>query len=115
MEESMSKSSTQCSTQVKKSGAKQPSTPSSSHGDSPVEVTPKDVTPEHATWQDRTQRHTASPDPEVREDALLDEAVELTFPASDPIAVKSITRVEPAKTDTDSKAQKDNSPKSRHH
>lgn len=60
---------------------------SSSHGDSPVEVTPKDVTPHDASWADRTERKIASGNTEEREDALLDEAVDLTFPASDPIAI----------------------------
>jgi hypothetical protein len=59
----------------------------SSQGDSPVEVTPKDVTPDDASWRDRTERKIASDNTEEREDALLDEAVDLTFPASDPIAI----------------------------
>lgn len=59
----------------------------SSQGDSPVEVTPKDVTPDDASWRDRTERKIASNNTEEREDALLDEAVDLTFPASDPIAI----------------------------
>jgi hypothetical protein len=60
---------------------------SSSHGNSPVAVTPKDITPDDASWADRTERKIASGNTEEREDALLDEAVDLTFPASDPIAI----------------------------
>jgi hypothetical protein len=67
-----------------------PSIPSSSPGDSPVAVTPKDVSPEHAAWKDLTARPIASDDVEKRTDALLDEASDLSFPASDPIAVSSI-------------------------
>lgn len=62
---------------------------SSSHGDSPVEVTPKDITPDDASWADRTERRIATGEAGEREDALLDEAVDLTFPASDPIAIPS--------------------------
>jgi hypothetical protein len=62
---------------------------SSSHGDSPVEVTPKDITPDDASWADRTERKIASDDTEERHEALHDEAVDLTFPASDPIAIPS--------------------------
>ncbi|OGB26636.1 MAG: hypothetical protein A3I66_03580 [Burkholderiales bacterium RIFCSPLOWO2_02_FULL_57_36] len=65
----------------------------SSQGDSPVEMAPKDVSPKHATWQDRTERHTKSKDQDERADALLDEASDLSFPASDPIAVSSSTRL----------------------
>lgn len=65
----------------------------SSHGDSPVEMTPKDVSPKHASWKDRTERNTASKDEDERANALLDEASELSFPASDPIAVSSITKI----------------------
>jgi hypothetical protein len=61
----------------------------SSPGDNPVEVLPKDVPPGAATARDMTIRPIASPDPEVREEALLDEAIEETFPASDPIAPPS--------------------------
>ncbi len=65
----------------------------SSQGDSPAEMTPKDISPEHATWQDRTERQTTSKDDEERTDALLDEGSDLSFPASDPIAVSSPTKL----------------------
>jgi hypothetical protein len=58
----------------------------SSHGDSPQEVTPKDIMPEHAAWNDLQRRHIASDNDVEREESLLDEAIELTFPASDPAA-----------------------------
>jgi hypothetical protein len=62
---------------------------SSSPGDDPLVVTPKDVEPYFATARDVRVLPVTSPDPEVREEALLDEAIEETFPASDPIAVPS--------------------------
>jgi hypothetical protein len=58
----------------------------SSHGDSPQEMTPKDVGPEHAAWSDASERKIASRDVVEREEALIDEASELSFPASDPPA-----------------------------
>lgn len=58
----------------------------SSSGESPQEVTPKEVAPHHAAWPDVTMREIASEDKEKRDEALLDEAVDQTFPASDPIA-----------------------------
>jgi hypothetical protein len=70
-----------------------PSIPSSSPGESPVAVTPKDISPENAAWKDLTARPVTSDDVEKRTDALLDEASELSFPASDPIAVSSITKL----------------------
>jgi hypothetical protein len=58
-------------------------------------VTPKDVLPEDASSRDEIERKTHSSDPEEKLQALLDESVELTFPASDPPAVmSSITRIE---------------------
>lgn len=66
----------------------------SSQGDSPVEMTPLDVSPDDAAWKDRTPRKICSEDEEERTDALLDEGSDLSFPASDPPAVHSITRVE---------------------
>jgi hypothetical protein len=65
------------------------STMPSSAGDSPVDMTPREVTPDHAAWKDRTPRKTTAKDTETRLDALLDEAIDLSFPASDPIAPPS--------------------------
>jgi hypothetical protein len=65
----------------------------SSHGNSPIEMIPKDVSPENASWKDRTERDINAQDEEKRADALLDEASELSFPASDPIAVSSPTKL----------------------
>ena len=57
--------------------------------------TPKDVSPQDAASKDVTERKTCSSDPEEREQELLDDAVELTFPASDPIATAGgTTRIE---------------------
>jgi hypothetical protein len=61
----------------------------SSPGDNPVEIVPKDIPPDAAAARDATIRPTTSPDPDEREEALLDEAIEETFPASDPIAPPS--------------------------
>lgn len=86
-----------------------PSILSSSPGESPVAVTPKDVSPENAAWKDLTARPIASDDVEKRTDALLDEAGDLSFPASDPIAVSSISKLVKS-TDADRKnADKDRS------
>jgi hypothetical protein len=77
----------------------------SSPGDDPLVVTPKDVPPDVATARDQRVLPVTSPDPVEREDALLDEAIEETFPASDPIAVPSLNEVE--QTLRKSKAHKD--------
>jgi hypothetical protein len=61
--------------------------PTSSHGINSPSVTPKDVSPHDASAKDVTARKTACPDPEEREQELLDDAVDMTFPASDPIAI----------------------------
>lgn len=57
--------------------------------------TPKDISSKDATARDVTERNIASPDPEERQQAQLDDAVDSTFPASDPVAVTGgVTRVE---------------------
>ncbi|HJW54297.1 MAG TPA: hypothetical protein VJ577_03410 [Burkholderiaceae bacterium] len=58
----------------------------SSRGDSPQEVTPKDIAPGDASWNDLHIREIAAGEPAQREESMLDEAIELTFPASDPTA-----------------------------
>lgn len=68
----------------------------SSPGDSPIGVTPMDVSPEDATARDITERAVCSENAEEHQEAVLDEAVELTFPASDPIAPSSVTKIERA-------------------
>ena len=65
----------------------------SSPGDSPVFQTPKDVDPNDAAARDVTERNVNSDNPAERQEALLDEANELTFPASDPIAVPSLNKL----------------------
>lgn len=60
--------------------------PTSSPGNQSKSVTPKDVSPHDAAARDVKERKTCSDDPEEKEEELLDDAVELTFPASDPIA-----------------------------
>lgn len=59
----------------------------SSHGDSPVDMVPKEVSPDDAAWRDRTERKLCSDDEDERQEALTDEAIDLTFPASDPPAI----------------------------
>ncbi|GIZ52051.1 hypothetical protein [Noviherbaspirillum aridicola] len=67
----------------------------SSQGDNSQSVTPKDVAPQDVTSRDVHARKTDSDDPEEREEAQLDDAVEQTFPASDPVAPPNqVTRVE---------------------
>ncbi|HZW20982.1 hypothetical protein [Noviherbaspirillum sp.] len=66
----------------------------SSHGTQSASQTPKDVSPQDAASKDVTDRKMCSDDPEEKEQELLDDAVELTFPASDPVAGGGITRVD---------------------
>jgi len=67
----------------------------SSPGTQSASVTPKDVTPQHAASRDVVERNIASPDPDEKEQALLDDAVESSFPASDPPAVTGgVTRID---------------------
>jgi hypothetical protein len=67
----------------------------SSFGNNSASVTPKDVSPQDASSKDVVEREITSPDPDVKEQALLDDAVEMTFPASDPLAVTSgVTRID---------------------
>lgn len=69
-----------------------------SYGKNSAAETPKDVTSQDASSKDVTERKIASSDPEEREQELLDDAVELTFPASDPLAVTGgVTRIEKPK------------------
>lgn len=58
----------------------------SSPGDSPKEMMPKDISPKDAAWADLHESKIGSDNRQEHEDALLDEAVEDTFPASDPVA-----------------------------
>lgn len=67
---------------------------SSSHGNSSASVTPKDISPGDAAAKDVTERKTYSDNLEERQEALLDEAIDLTFPASDPISISSYGRAE---------------------
>jgi hypothetical protein len=59
----------------------------SSPGNNSPSVTPKDVSPHDASAKDVTARKTCSDDPDEREQEMLDDAVDMTFPASDPIAI----------------------------
>lgn len=58
----------------------------SSPGDTSQAVTPKDVSPKDASWADVHERNIASHNKQEHEEALLDEAVDESFPASDPVA-----------------------------
>lgn len=67
----------------------------SSPGTHSASVTPKDVTPQDASARDVVERKTDSPDADEKEQALLDDAVESSFPASDPPAVTGgVTRID---------------------
>ena len=57
-----------------------------SMGDSPVSVTPMDITPADASWADLQVREKVMVGVQEREEGELDEALEMTFPASDPTA-----------------------------
>lgn len=65
-----------------------------SPGNASASVTPKDVPSDCVRARDVAVRPTTSPDPEIREEALLDEALDLTFPASDPIAIPTPEEVQ---------------------
>jgi hypothetical protein len=67
----------------------------SSHGDNSASVTPKDVAPQDVSSRDVTKRPTDSADRSEKEEAQLDDAVEQTFPASDPVAAPNhVTRID---------------------
>ena len=66
----------------------------SSPGDHSVSVTPNDISKQCASAKDITERHLQSPDPEEKLQELLDDAIELTFPASDPPATGGVTRID---------------------
>lgn len=61
--------------------------PTSSPGTESRSVTPKDVGSETAASKDIHERKLASEDEDERTEEQLDDAVEMTFPASDPIAI----------------------------
>jgi hypothetical protein len=67
----------------------------SSFGDTSLSVTPKDVNDQDASAQDITERHLQSDNPEEKQQDMLDEAIDLSFPASDPPATSGgVTRIE---------------------
>ncbi len=63
-------------------------------GDNSLSVTPKDVKSDGAAAHDVVARHLDSLDPDEKQQELLDDAIELSFPASDPPSVGGITRIE---------------------
>ncbi len=66
-----------------------------SAGNNSLSVSPKDVMPGDASARDLTTRHLDSTDPDERQQERLDDANDLSFPASDPPAVTGgITRIE---------------------
>lgn len=66
-----------------------------SPGNNSPSVTPKDVGPQDASYKDVVERQITSSDPDKKEEETLDDAVEMTFPASDPLAVTGgVTRIE---------------------
>ena len=77
----------------------------SSFGENSVSQTPKDISSRSVSSKGVTERKITSQDPGEKEEALLDDAVEMTFPASDPFSVTGgVTRIEhpaqPAKQET---------------
>lgn len=68
--------------------------PTSSHGDDSKSVTPKDVGSSTAASKDVKERKIASEDNEEKVEEQLDDAVEMTFPASDPIAIPDPDKAE---------------------
>lgn len=65
------------------------------HEDNSASVTPKDVEPDTVSAKDVVERHLDSADPDEKQQEMLDDAIELTFPASDPLAVTGgVTRIE---------------------
>ena len=68
----------------------------SSHGDQSASQTPKDVSSQDAASKDVTDRKLHSDDPDEKEQEMLDDAVELTFPASDPVSTAGggVTRID---------------------
>ena len=66
----------------------------SSFGNNSISETPKDLTPQDAAVRDLKERNITSRNTHEKEEELLDDAVEMTFPASDPIAITiSSTRI----------------------
>jgi hypothetical protein len=61
----------------------------SSPGNNSISVTPKDLSPQDAAARDVVERKITSSDPDEKEEALLDDAIEMTYPASDPPAISS--------------------------
>ncbi len=72
----------------------------SSQGNNSASVTPKDVSKHCAAAKDITERNMRSSDPEEKQQELLDDAIEQSFPARDPPASGGVTRIEvtPSKT-----------------
>jgi hypothetical protein len=67
----------------------------SSFGDTSLSVTPKDVEASDASAQDITERHLQSDNAEEKQQEMLDEAIDLSFPASDPPATTGgVTRID---------------------
>ena len=66
-----------------------------SFGETSLSVTPKDVDEKDASAQDMTERHLQSEDSEEKQQEMLDEAIDLSFPASDPPAtIGGVTRID---------------------
>jgi hypothetical protein len=72
-----------------------------SFGETSLSVTPKDVDERDASAQDITERHLQSDDSDERQQEMLDEAIDLSFPASDPPAtIGGVTRIDIPKSPT---------------
>jgi len=58
----------------------------SSLGDSPQKMIPKEMAPQDISWADLHAHEVTSDTQLVHDEAMLDEAIEESFPASDPVA-----------------------------
>ena len=71
----------------------------SSFGDTSLSVTPKDVQESDASAQDIAERHLQSDNAEEKQQEMLDEAIDFSFPASDPPATTGgVTRIDVPKS-----------------
>lgn len=91
----MNQKSSGAASDPQKSVKPTPASSASPHEDNSVSVTPKDIEPDKASAKDVIERHLDSSDPEEKQQEKLDDAIELTFPASDPLSVTGgVTRIE---------------------
>jgi hypothetical protein len=98
-------------TDTRHHGQAQSPEPGASPGPNPIAETPRDIGPEYASARDKTERNIASDDVDESEEALLDDAIESTFPASDPIALPTYEEAQALKKRKAQTASKSNTGK----